>query len=55
MPEAVFFTLTLQNRQLDRLTRNYQELGEAFRAVRERHPFTMPAVVVLRDAKIPAL
>ncbi len=44
-----FFTLALAQRQTSLLTDHAQLLGRCFRAVRERHPYTMDACVVLPD------
>ncbi len=44
-----FFTVNLADRRLRLLTDHVDELRAAFREIRERHPFTIDAVVVLPD------
>ena len=44
-----FFTVNLAERRLRLLTDRIDLLRAAFRSVRERHPFTLDAVVVLPD------
>lgn len=44
-----FFTVNLADRKADSLTCHIHHLREAFRDVRSRHPFTIPAAVVLPD------
>ncbi len=44
-----FFTVTLQDRKSDYLTRYIRQLGAAIRHVKSLHPFTTIAMVVLPD------
>ncbi|MFI8745451.1 REP-associated tyrosine transposase [Pseudomonas sp. NPDC077186] len=44
-----FFTVTLADRSQDLLTRHIDALRAAFRAVHQRHPFRIPAIVVLPE------
>ena len=44
-----FFTVNLAERRLQLLTEHIDELRNAFRKVRQRHPFTIDAMVVLPD------
>ena len=44
-----FFTVNLADRHLSLLTNNIAPLRAAFRYVRERHLFTIEAIVVLPD------
>ena|SRR5882672_2963017 len=44
-----FFTVNLAERRLSWLTEHIDELRSAFREARQRHPFTIDAVVVLPD------
>jgi putative transposase len=46
---SYFFTVNLADRRLHLLTENIGELRAAFRYTRERHPFTIDAIVVLPD------
>jgi putative transposase len=46
---SFFFTVNLADRRLRLLTEHIDELRSAFRKVRERHPFTIDAMVVLHD------
>ena len=44
-----FFTLTLARRRSDLLVRHISALREAMRVVKERHPFSIIAMVVMPD------
>lgn len=44
-----FFTVALANRKGDLLVRHIETLRAAFKYVKERHPFTIDAMVVLPD------
>ncbi len=44
-----FFTVALAERRSRLLTENVQALLAAFREVKDAHPFTMEAVVILPD------
>jgi putative transposase len=44
-----FFTVNLAERHLQLLTDHVDELRTAFRETRQRHPFTIDAMVVLPD------
>lgn len=44
-----FFTVTLANRKSDLLVQHIETLRAAFKYVKERHPFTINAIVVLPD------
>ena len=44
-----FFTVNLAERRLQLLTQHIDELRNAFRETRRRHPFTIDAMVVLPD------
>jgi len=44
-----FFTLNLANRKSDLLLRHIDELRQAFRSVKARHPFALLAMVVLPE------
>lgn len=44
-----FFTASLAERRIRLLTENVQALRAAFREVKQAHPFTMDAVVILPD------
>jgi putative transposase len=44
-----FFTVNLADRRLRLLTENVEALRSAFRETRQRHPFTIGAIVVLPD------
>jgi putative transposase len=44
---SFFFTVNLADRQLRLLTENVEALRSAFRETRQRHPFTIDAMVVL--------
>ena len=44
-----FFTVNLADRRLRLLTENVETLRSAFRETRQRHPFTIDAMVVLPD------
>ncbi|MEH2588622.1 REP element-mobilizing transposase RayT [Bradyrhizobium sp. AZCC 1721] len=44
-----FFTVNLADRRLRLLTEYVEALRSAFREIRQRHPFTIDAVVVLPD------
>jgi|SRR6185437_6919413 len=46
---SFFFTLNLAERRLRLLTEYIAELRTAFRETRQRHPFTIEAMVVLPD------
>jgi putative transposase len=46
---SFFFTVNLADRQLRLLTENVEALRSAFRETRQRHPFTIDAMVVLPD------
>jgi putative transposase len=46
---SFFFTINLAERRLQLLTEYVDELRNAFRKVRQRHPFTIDAVIVLPD------
>src|SRR5262245_16476675 len=46
---SFFFTLNLEDRRLRLLTEHVGLLRSAFRYVRQRHPFTIDAIVVLPD------
>lgn len=46
---SFFFTVNLADRRLRLLTEHVDELRAAFREVRQRHPFTIDAIVVLPD------
>jgi putative transposase len=43
---SFFFTVNLAERRLQFLTEHIDELRDAFRKVRRRHPFTIDAMVV---------
>ena len=50
LPGATFFfTVTLADRRSDLLVRHIGALREAFRAVRQEHPFRVEAIVILPD------
>lgn len=44
-----FFTVNLENRQSDLLTRHIDILRNAFKTVKNNHPFDINAVVILPD------
>jgi putative transposase len=44
-----FFTVALANREDDLLVQHIETLRAAFKYVKERHPFTIDAMVVLPD------
>ncbi|MFC3908740.1 transposase [Legionella dresdenensis] len=44
-----FFTLTLENRNSDQLTRHHEALKFAFKHVQRNHPFQIDAIVVLPE------
>jgi putative transposase len=44
-----FFTVTLRNRQSNRLTLHIDDLRNAYRKALKAHPFTTVAIVVLPD------
>ena len=46
---SFFFTVNLAERRLQLLTEHVDELRSAFRKVRQRHPFTIDAMIVLPD------
>lgn len=46
---SFFFTVNLAERRLRLLTQHVDELRNAFRETRQRHPFTIDAMVVLPD------
>ncbi|HMM88537.1 REP-associated tyrosine transposase [Bradyrhizobium sp.] len=46
---SFFFTVNLAERRLQLLTEHIEELRNAFRKVRHRHPFTIDAMIVLPD------
>jgi putative transposase len=46
---SFFFTVNLAERQLSLLTSHVEHLRNAVRETRERHPFTIDAIVVLPD------
>ena len=46
---SFFFTVNLAERKLQLLTEHVEELRNAFRKVRQRHPFTIDAMIVLPD------
>jgi putative transposase len=46
---SYFFTLNLADRRRSLLTDNISALRNAFRIVRDRHPFTIEAIVILPD------
>ncbi|WP_298256285.1 transposase [Bradyrhizobium sp.] len=46
---SYFFTVNLADRRLSLLTAHIEFLREAFRVTRQRHPFTINAIVVLPD------
>ena len=46
---SFFFTVNLAERRLRLLTEHIEELRDAFRKVRRRHPFTIDAMVALPD------
>jgi putative transposase len=46
---SFFFTVNLADRRLRLLTEHIDKLRDAFRKVRDRHPFTIDAMVVLHD------
>ena len=46
---SFFFTVNLAERRLQLLTEHVDELRNAFRKVRQRHPFTIDAMIVLPD------
>ena len=46
---SFFFTVNLEERRMRLLTQHIEELRSAFRETRQRHPFTIDAVVVLPD------
>jgi putative transposase len=46
---SFFFTVNLADRKLSLLTAHVEVLREAFRLTRQRHPFTIDAIVVLPD------
>jgi putative transposase len=46
---SFFFTVNLADRRLSLLTVHIELLREAFRQTRQRHPFTIDAIVVLPD------
>ena len=47
--QAIFFTLTLQDRRSDLLIRKIKELRNAFQRVMKTHPFTIDGIVVLPE------
>jgi putative transposase len=49
MGGTYFFTLTLRNRSSDQLVRHVGLLRQAFRTVRQEHPFNIDAIVILPD------
>ena len=46
---SYFFTVNLAERRLQHLTEHVDALRSAFRYVRERHPFSIVAIVILPD------
>jgi putative transposase len=46
---SFFFTVNLAERRLQLLVQHIDELRSAFRETRQRHPFTIDAVVILPD------
>ena len=46
---SFFFTVNLADRKLALLTAHIELLREAFRKTRQRHPFTVDAIVILPD------
>ncbi len=46
---SCFFTVTLNDRQSDLLTRHISLLRHAFHEVKTRHPFAIDAIVILPD------
>jgi len=46
---SFFFTVNLADRRLSLLTAHVELLRDAFRETRQRHPFTIDAIVVLPD------
>lgn len=46
---SYFFTIVLQDRRSDLLTRRIKELRQAFKQVIERYPFTIDGIVVMPD------
>jgi REP element-mobilizing transposase RayT len=46
---SFFFTVNLADRRLSLLTMHVESLRAAFRDIRQRHPFTIDAIVVLPD------
>jgi putative transposase len=46
---SFFFTVNLADRKLSLLTKHIELLREAFRETRQRHPFTIDAIVVLPE------
>jgi putative transposase len=46
---SFFFTVNLADRQLSLLTEHINELRAVFQEIRDRHPFTIDAMVVLPD------
>jgi len=46
---SFFFTVNLADRQSQLLTENIEFLRAAFRYARNRHPFTIEAIVILPD------
>src|ERR1700733_14526871 len=46
---SFFFTVNLADRKLALLTAHIEVLREAFRKTRQRHPFTVDAIVILPD------
>ncbi|MCC8938049.1 MULTISPECIES: transposase [Bradyrhizobium] len=46
---SFFFTVNLEDRRLRLLTEHIDQLRAAFRETRERHPFTIEAIVILPD------
>lgn len=46
---SFFFTVNLADRRLSLLTTHIDVLRNAFREIRQRHPFTIDAIVVLPD------
>jgi len=49
MGGTYFFTVTLRNRSSDQLVQHVGLLRQAFRTVRQEHPFNIDAIVILPD------
>ena len=49
LQEALFFTVTLAERRYDTLIRHIEDLHAAMKTVKEKHPFSILAMVVLPE------